>query len=194
MCTPGPVSNCSVVVTHQTLCAADTKAFATRGALLYKQHLQRQMQLRRGVVVSGWAPGSTTAGTHAAGRGVSSGAATPSRPLPAARGRTWMRPRPCRAVCTQPGTSPWSDSEPFPLLSCQLPRRLCTSGPPAAAPPAAISSSSSSCSMAARPMAAAGGRSATEGAARLTATEALRRRFTVGRGGRGGRAPPLPYR
>lgn len=155
------------------------------------------MQLRRGVVVSGWAPGSTTAGTHAAGRGVSSGAATPSRPLPAARGRTWMRPRPCRAVCTQPGTSPWSDSEPFPLPSCQLPRRLCTSGPPAAAPPAAISSSSS-CSMAARPMAAAGGRSATEGAARLTATEALRRRFrpspTVGGGGRGGRAPPLPYR
>jgi len=149
-------------------------------------------------VVSGWAPGSTTAGTHAAGRGVSSGAATPSRPLPAARGRTWMRPRPCRAVCTQPGTSPWSDSEPFPLPSCQLPRRLCTSGPPAAAPPAAISSSSSSCSMAPRPMAAAGGRSATEGAARLTATEALRRRFrpspTVGGGGRGGRAPPLPYR
>lgn len=124
---------------------------------------------------------------HGRHRGVSSDAAAPRRPLPAARGRTWMRPRRCRAVCTQPGTSPRSDSEPFPLPSRQLPRRLCTSGPPAPAPPAAISSSSGDNSMAARSMAAAGGRSTTEGAARLTASEALRRRFrpspAVGSGG-----------
>lgn len=127
---------------------------------------------------------------HGRHRGLSSDAATPRRPLPAARGRTWMRPRRCRAVCTQPGTSPRSDSEPFPLPSRQLPRRLCTSGPPAPAPPAAISSSSST---AARPMAAAGSRSTTEGAARLTAAEVLRRRFrpSPAVGGGGGAAARL---
>lgn len=58
-----------------------------------------------------------------------------------------MTPWRCRAVWTQPGTSPRSTTEPFPLPSRQLPRRLCTSGPPAAEAltrPAAATSRNSS--------------------------------------------------
>lgn len=72
-----------------------------------------------------------------------------------------MRPRRCRAVCTQPGTSAGSRTEPLPLPSRQPPRRLRTSGPPHAA---ASSTGTGSKKMAARPMAAGGterGRPAT---------------------------------
>lgn len=37
---------------------------------------------------------------------------------------TWMRLRWSKAVCTQPGTSPGSSREPFPLRILQLPRKL----------------------------------------------------------------------